>query len=90
MTRVLRPDVHPPPHPDVLKRLARLEKGLHGIAADGVSYFLGIGNVTIFTGAGAPSAAIGADGDYYFRQDTPGTANQRIYVHSAGTWTGVL
>lgn len=39
-------------------------------------------------GSGVPSG--GNDGDYYFRTDTPGTANQRLYVKSAGTWTGIL
>ena len=42
----------------------------------------------IFGGSGAPSG--GANGDYYFRTDTPGTANQRIYVKSAGSWTGIV
>jgi glutamine amidotransferase-like uncharacterized protein len=32
----------------------------------------------------------GSDGDYYLRTDTPGTANQRIYVRSGGTWTGIV
>ena len=41
-------------------------------------------------GSGAPSAGLGANGDYYFRSDTPGTANQRIYVKSAGAWTGIV
>lgn len=41
-------------------------------------------------GTGAPSNSNGSNGDFYFRQDTPGTANQRIYVKSAGTWTGVV
>ena len=44
----------------------------------------------IYGGTGAPSAALGADGDFYFRSGTPGTANQRIYVRSAGAWVGIV
>jgi hypothetical protein len=42
----------------------------------------------IYQGAGAPSNADGNDGDMFFRTDTPGTLNQRIYIKNAGTWTG--
>lgn len=42
------------------------------------------------SGTGAPAAGLGVNGDYYFRLDTPGTANQRLYVKSAGAWTGIL
>jgi hypothetical protein len=42
----------------------------------------------VSSGTGAPTG--GASGDYYYRQDTPGTANQRIYVNNAGAWTGIL
>ena len=45
---------------------------------------------TLFSGSGAPSGSTGSNGDYYFRTDTPGTANQRIYVKSAGAWTGIV
>lgn len=44
----------------------------------------------IFQGSGAPNNANGNNGDSYFRTDTPGTANQRLYVKSAGAWTGIL
>jgi len=44
----------------------------------------------IWEGTGAPGAGLGADGDFYFRNDTPGTANQRIYVRSAGAWVGIV
>jgi len=44
----------------------------------------------IYGGTGAPSAALGADGDFYFRSGTPGTANQRIYIRSAGAWVGIV
>jgi hypothetical protein len=43
-----------------------------------------------YSGTGAPSASLGRDGDWYQRSDTPGTANQRLYIKSAGAWTGIL
>lgn len=49
----------------------------------------GIG-ASLRSGSGAPSNSLGSDGDYYFRTDTPGSANQRIYVRSGGTWSGVV
>ncbi|HEY8998953.1 MAG TPA: glycosyl hydrolase family 28-related protein [Candidatus Saccharimonadales bacterium] len=48
------------------------------------------GASTTYSGSGAPSSALGANGDYYFRSDTPGTANQRMYVKVAGAWTGIV
>lgn len=39
-------------------------------------------------GSGAPQAATGSNGDYYFRAD--GGALTRIYHKGAGVWTGVL
>lgn len=52
----------------------------------------GTGQLTagIMAGAGAPNNANGLNGYYYFRSDTPGTANQRLYVRSAGAWVGIL
>jgi hypothetical protein len=44
----------------------------------------------VYAGSGVPASGLGADGDYYLRTDTPGTTNQRIYVKSAGAWTGIL
>lgn len=44
----------------------------------------------LWGGAGAPAAGLGTAGDYYFREDTPATANQRVYVNNAGAWTGIL
>lgn len=41
-------------------------------------------------GTGAPAGGLGANGDFYFRGDTPAVANQRIYVKSAGAWIGIL
>lgn len=55
---------------------------------------LGNGTVagpTLWGGSGVPAGTLGAIGDYYFRSDTPGTANQRLYVKTAaGTWTAIL
>lgn len=48
------------------------------------------GQSTVYSGSGAPSNSNGVNGDYYFRSDTPGTANQRLYVKSAGAWVGIL
>lgn len=45
---------------------------------------------TLYSGSGIPSNSIGFDGDFYLRIDTPGTANQRLYVKSAGAWIGIL
>lgn len=44
----------------------------------------------MYSGTGVPSNSAGANGDFYFRTDTPGTANQRLYVKSAGSWVGIL
>lgn len=41
-------------------------------------------------GVGVPPASLGSDGDYYFRQDTPGVVNQRIYAKVSGVWGGVI
>jgi hypothetical protein len=37
-----------------------------------------------------PASAMGANGDFALRRDTPTIANQRLYVKSAGSWTGIL
>jgi hypothetical protein len=44
----------------------------------------------LYHGSGAPASGLGANGEFYFRSDTPGTANQRIYVKSAGAWVGIV
>lgn len=44
----------------------------------------------VYQGSGVPSNSDGNDGDVYFRTDTPGSANQRLYIRSGGTWTGIL
>lgn len=47
-----------------------------------------------WVGSGAPSLTNvptgGNAGEYYFRTDTPGTANQRIYICTVGTGNGTL
>src|SRR5574337_258670 len=43
----------------------------------------------IYSGSGVPSNSYGNNGDYYLRSDTPGTANQRIYVKN-GSCTAIL
>lgn len=50
----------------------------------------------IFMGNGEPLDALGNDGDFYYRTDAPSPeavwqgAKQRIYVKSAGVWSGIL
>ena len=50
---------------------------------------------TLNSGTGAPTIA-GTAGDFYFRTDTPTTADQRIYVCTvsgaagAATWVGIV
>jgi hypothetical protein len=44
----------------------------------------------MYAGSGVPSNSNGSNGDFYFRGDTPGTVNQRIYVKSAGAWVGIV
>lgn len=58
---------------------------------DGAGGTLRLNNAsTFFSGSGAPSNSNGSNGDFYFRSDTPGTTNQRIYVKSAGSWVGIV
>ena len=52
-----------------------------------------LGNQTtcgVWAGTGAPNNANGSNGHFYFRSDTPATANQRIYVKSGGSWVGIV
>ncbi len=60
---------------------------LVGLGADG-TYGLWLGGQKLGMGSGVPRG--GGSGDFYLRTDTPGTANQRLYVNSAGAWTGIL
>lgn len=43
----------------------------------------------LFQGSGLPNNANGANGDFYLRTDTPGVANQQVYIRNAGVWTGI-
>lgn len=63
-----------------------LSGGRFALPTDGLSVQTG----AMFQGSGVPSNSNGNNGDVYFRTDTPGTANQRIYIKSAGTWTGIV
>lgn len=49
----------------------------------------GLSSVYTCTG-GPPGPSVGNNGDFAFRQDTPGIANQRIYVKSSGAWVGIV
>jgi hypothetical protein len=44
----------------------------------------------IWQGSGVPVNANGANGDIYFRTDTPATSSQRIYIRSAGAWVALV
>jgi hypothetical protein len=48
------------------------------------------GVCAIRAGSGAPNNAVGQNGDFYFRSDTPGTLNQRLYVRAAGAYVALL
>ena len=54
-----------------------------------VSFTGGPGS-SLFSGTGVPGVGLGSNGDFYFRVDTPGTANQRIYIKSAGAWVALV
>lgn len=43
---------------------------------------------TLFSGTGVPAVGLGANGDFYFRQDT--TATPHIYKKISGTWTSIV
>jgi|SRR5215472_2839593 len=45
---------------------------------------------SLYSGTGVPNNGNGNNGDYYFRSDTPATANQRLYIKSAGAWVGII
>jgi hypothetical protein len=49
-----------------------------------------MGYTAQYSGTGVPSSGLGANGDIYWRNDTPGTANQRLYVKASGAWAGIL
>lgn len=60
------------------------------ITNSGEVVFLTTGGATFFSGTSAPTAGLGANGDFYFRTGAPSTADERIYVKSAGAWAGIL
>src|SRR2546429_6380565 len=66
-----------------------VQKSAAGIVQVGNAAELGSGS-TLFSGSGVPSSGMGSNGDFYFRTDTPGTVNQRIYVKSSGAWVGIV
>jgi hypothetical protein len=43
----------------------------------------------LLSGFGAPSSAIGVNGDAYLRRDSPGGATH-LYYKAAGSWTGIV
>jgi hypothetical protein len=53
--------------------------------------FLGGSGSQLYSGSGAPNIPGSPSGSYYFRTDTPGTANQRLYVATGtNTWSGIV
>ncbi len=65
------------------------------VTAAGALNLTGAANIS--SGSGAPSKPNGVNpnaGDYYFRTDTPSTANQRLYVCTTGggapVWAGIV
>lgn len=61
----------------------------HGGLTLGNGAALSVGS--LYSGSGAPNIPGATAGSFYFRTDTPGTANQRVYVATAiNTWTGIL
>lgn len=84
-----------------LKRSASDRLVLGVLAGSPSPYPLPLGNINsssqyvqgpnaIWGGSGVPPAALGIVGDYYFRTDTPTTANQRLYVLESTGWVGIL
>lgn len=62
-------------------------------AADGIytSNSTSTAGPRLWGGIGAPSGALGAQGDAYLRSDTPSTTNQRLYMKTGtSTWTGIV
>lgn len=50
---------------------------------------LPLGPLRIYAAQGIPSAALGANGDFYFRQDGTAGANTTIYHKELGNWVGL-
>ncbi len=70
----------------------RVDDGGFVLAGGGIMPFgNNAGACTLYSGSGAPGTGLGGIGDYYFRSDTPSTANQRLYAKTgASTWTGIV
>jgi hypothetical protein len=68
--------------------------GIVGVAGGlrlGTGFATTVAGSRLWSGSGAPSITASAAGDFYFRTDTPTTANQRLYIATAvNTWTGIL
>lgn len=69
-----------PRAPDLAAMLAALTARLDRLERPATS--------PITAGSGLPVG--GTSGSYYLRTDTPGVANQQIYVNVAGTWVGIV
>lgn len=54
-----------------------------------VPQFIRLGPLRVFAAQGVPSAALGANGDFYFRSDGTAGANTTIYFKAANVWTGL-
>ena len=51
-----------------------------------VPSFMRLGPLRIYAGQGVPAAALGANGDFYFRQGGAAGANTTLYHREAGVW----
>lgn len=56
----------------------------NGISPSGAN---GVASSTIFSGAGAPAAGLGGNGDVWIRQD--GAAGSAVYYKAAGAWVAI-
>jgi len=69
----------------------RVDDGGYMLNYGGLGLCTALGGGSLWAGTGAPGTGLGSVGDYYFRQDTPGTALQRLYVKTASAvWTELL
>lgn len=62
------------------------QEGILGI----VPNFIRIGSIRVHSGAGVPSASLGANGDFYLRSDGAVGASTTIYFKAAGAWSGLV
>lgn len=54
-----------------------------------VPQFIRLGPLRVFAVQGVPSAALGANGDFAWRQDGAAGANTTVYHKEAGAWVGL-